>query len=71
MFFKENCLSLVWVYPLANSNQHLPAHMVVTISVESIGCVHNNVTLLVLCEKPTSIQLCTYFHKHWPLGVGM
>ena len=36
-------------WPLVtNSNQHLPAHMVVTISIESIGCLCNNVTLLVL-----------------------
>ena len=64
MFFRS-------LYPLANSNQHLSAHMVVTISVKSIGCLHNNVTLLVLCEEPTSTQLCAYFHKYWPLGVGM
>ena len=33
-------------WPLVtNSNQHLPAHMVVTISIESIGCLHNKCNL--------------------------
>ena len=52
---------------MTNSNQHL----VVTISIESIVCLHNNVTLLLLCDEPTCTQSYTYFCRHWSYRIGL
>ena len=52
---------------MTNSNQHL----VVTISIESIVCLYNNVTLLLLCDEPTCTQSYTYYHRHWSYRIGL